>query len=119
MTLGANQDPRLGVPKNIVFLQNTFTSVENTNPSVSSIVDFVLSQSGVAVSLDPDTRHGVVEDLVVFQNSQTSVVDQNSSVLTSPDLVLANDGVTARSETILKQMVKKIANLEFIFYYFY
>lgn len=96
MAVGADQNSCLGVPEDIVLLQETSPSVKDTDASVSPVVDLVASQRGVAVRLNPHARHGVVEDLIVLDETQTRVVDQNASVLSSPDLVASDLGVAAR-----------------------
>ena len=49
---------------------HTSPSIENADPSIPPIVDFIPPECGVAVRLDPDPRHGVVEDLVILNEPQ-------------------------------------------------
>lgn len=48
----------------------TSSSVEDTDSSVSPVVDLVSAERGIAVGLDPHSSHGVVKDLVVFYKTQ-------------------------------------------------
>lgn len=71
----------------------TSASVEDTNASVSTIVDLVEAQYRIAVCLDPHTRHGIVKDLIVFNVPQATIVHQDPSVLSTPDLVTLDQRV--------------------------
>ena len=76
----------------------TFSSIEDTDSTVPSVVNLVVSQHGVTVRLDPHPSHGVVEYLIVLDHAQPAVVDQNPAILTSPDLVTPYQWIAPRSE---------------------
>ena len=56
----------MGVAKDFVLFQIAAASIEDTDTSVSAVVNFVLLQGRVGVRFDPNPGHGVVEDFVVF-----------------------------------------------------
>ena len=87
----------------------TFSSLEDTDASLSSIVDLIPPQGGVTPGFDPHPGHGVIEDLVLFELPQTGVVDQNAAVLAAPDLVAPDRGVAARAN--LDPRVKVVEDL--------
>lgn len=75
----------------------TFASVEDTDASVATVVNFVAKQMRVGVGFDPDSCHCVIEDLVITDLAQAAVVDENAAILTAPDLVALNRRVTTGS----------------------
>ncbi len=50
---------------------STSASIEDADTSISSIMNLISSQRGVAVCLDPHPGHGVIEDLIVLDEPKT------------------------------------------------
>lgn len=49
----------------------TSASVKDANAAISSIMDLVEFQVGVAIGFDPNTSHSVIKDLIVLQDSKS------------------------------------------------
>lgn len=98
MTLGRYQYSGLSISENVVLLQDSLTSVEYADTTVTSIIDFIPLQRWIRISLDPHTGHSIVENLVLLQQPQTPIINQHASILASPNLIPSDHRVTTRSD---------------------
>lgn len=75
----------------------TFSTIEYTYSSVSSIKYFISFQGRIGVCLDPNASHGVVKNFVLFEQSKAAVVNENPAVLSAPNFVATNNRIAAGS----------------------
>ena len=77
---------------------HTSSIVEDTNATITAVVDLVELQRWIAVGLDPNAGHGIVEDLVLLDDAEATVINEDSTILSAPDLVVLDQWIASGPE---------------------
>lgn len=73
----------------------TFSSIEDADTPISTIIYFVPPECWITIRFDPNSCHGIVEDFILFQDTQSPIVHKHTPVLPSPNFVATDDGIAA------------------------